>query len=228
MVLGFARDQGAEQPSQDVFVHETVMAKCSEETGSMLVRRPILLSPDGKYQTYAEIESRVTGISSCLNTSKLFVKRHGDENYLLVYREDPSEYECLNDIRITDWSPDSRYLLFDLIIGQWGSGWGDIIPLLYDTQEGTFTPEQWLAEAFSRYFGHKCYYLVWSKAFTPSGSVVLRIRPETELEGDLDPESCVKKEQLLLINPATHAITPFEGEDDFQRYGRILDEQPGK
>jgi len=228
MVVGYASDQGAEQPSQDVVVHETIMASCSEETGSMLVRRPILLSPDGKYQTFAEIESRITGISSCLNISKLFLKRPEDENFILVYREDTSEYERLNDVRIIDWSPNSRYLLIDLIIGQWGSGWGEIIPLLYDIQEGTLTPKQWLTKAFSRYFGYKCHYLVWSKAFTPSGSVVLRIRPETEVEGNLDPESCVKKEQLLLLDPVTHVITPFLGEDDFKRYGQIPDAPPGK
>jgi len=195
----------------------------------MLVRRPILLSPDRQNQAYAEIAAVAHGpLGQCANTTKLFVRRRGNKEFHLVYRQDPSEYELFNDIKIVDWSPDSRYLLAELGIGQWGSDFGGSTHLLYDAKSGAITPEEWLTKPFARHFGRKCLDLIESKGFADSGCVVLRIRPVKDEEGILDPESCVKKEQFLLIDPATHAISSLAGKYSVKRYGRLLDKQPNK
>jgi hypothetical protein len=189
----------------------------------MLVRRPTLLSPDGHNQAYAENAAEAHGpFGQCANTAKLFVRRPGDKGFSLAYHQDPSEYELFNDVKIIDWSPNSHYLLAELAIGQWGSDFGGSTPLLYDAQRGDVTPEKWLEGPFNSYFGHTCSHSVQSLGFDRSGSVVLKVRPTVDEERVLDPKSCVKKEQLVLLNPATRAIISPAGKCNVQRYGRIL------
>ena len=228
LVSASDRAQGPEQLPPRVVVSETSTATCYEPNssrvaGSMLVRRPIQLSPDGHNQAYAENAAVAYGpLGQCANTAKLFVKRSGDKEFRLAYHQDPSEYELFNDIIIADWSPDSRYLLAELTIGQWGSDFGGSTPLLYDAQSQTITADKWLDQTVISYFGHTCSYIVKSLGFVRSGSVVLKVRPTVDEEGVLDPESCVKKEQLVLLNPATRAITAFAGKYNVQHYGRML------
>jgi hypothetical protein len=234
LVAGNARDQSPEQLPPRVVLSETAMATCYEANsnrvaGSMLVRRPILLSPDGHHQAYAENIAVAHGhLGQCANSAKLFVRRPGDQEFRVAYHQAPREYDLFNDITIVDWSPDSHYLLAELAIGQWGSDFGGLTPLLYDAQSGAVTPEKWLDGAFNSYFGHTCSYIVGSLGFARSGSVVLKVRPTVDEEGVGDPESCVKKERLVLLNPATRAITLLAGKHKVQRYGRILKGQSGR
>lgn len=219
--------QGPEPLQPRVVISETATATCYEENssrvaGSMLVRRPTLLSPDGHNEAYAENAAVAHGpLGQCANTAKLFVRQPGNKEFRLIYHQEPSEYELFNDIEIVDWSPDSRYLLAELALGQWGSDFGGSTPLLYDARNGAVTPERWLDEEFNRYFGRTCSYVVKSLGFAPSGNVVLRVRPPVDEEGVLDPESCVRKEQLLLLSPGTHAITLPAAKYNVRRYGRI-------
>jgi len=214
-----------------VVVSETAMATCYEENssrvaGSMLVRRPTLLSPDGHNKAYAENAAVAHGpLGQCANTAKLFVRRPGEKDFRLAYHQDPSEYELLNDIRIVDWSPNSRYLLAQLEISQWGSDWGTSVPVLYDAQTGTVTPEDWLDSVLEIHFDNHCSLdpFVERLGFTPSGGVIIRIRPARDMvEGGLEPDSCIKTEQLFLLHPATHVIAPLAGKHKIQKYGHFV------
>jgi hypothetical protein len=118
-----ANAQGPKRLPEHVIVSETATADCYDKAsnklvGSMLVRRPVILSPDGKYQAYAENEAvayRGAG-AECVNTARLFVKGPGEKEFRLAYLQEPSLYTLFNEINIVDWSPDSRYLLAELTL----------------------------------------------------------------------------------------------------------------
>ncbi len=189
--------------------------------GSILVRRPVLVSPDGKYQAYAENEAvaRQGAGDECVNTAKLFVKGPSDEQFRLAYLQEPHLYELISQIDLIDWSPDSHYLLAELFIGQWASDFGGFSPLLYNAWDGVFSPENFVSTAFSIHVGHDCTYVSKTIGFAPDGGVVLKVHPNFDEEGIMDTASCVKEEGLWLLNKG---LTPLADTYKVRRYGRLL------
>jgi hypothetical protein len=74
--------------------------------------------------------------------------------------------------------------------------------------------------AFQQYLGHDCYYGEETLGFSPEGAVVLKVYPNFDEEGTLDPASCVKKEGLWLLS--TQGISPLPDTYKVLRYGRLL------
>ncbi len=221
-----ANAQGPKRLPGRVIVSERAFASCYDSAnqklvGSMLVRRPVLVSPDGKYQAYAENEAvaHLGGGAECVNTAKLFVKGPGDKEFRLAYLQEPHLYTLISQIDLIDWSPDSRYLLAELFIGQWASDFGGSSPLLYNAWDGVFSPENFVSTAFSIYVGRDCSYRSKTIGFASDGGVVLKIQPYFEEEGIIDPASCVKEEGLWLLNKG---LTPLADTYKVRRYGRLL------
>lgn len=226
LIAASANAQRPERLPERVIVSEKAFASCYDDSnqklvGSMLVRRPVLISPDGSYQAYAENEAVAyrRAEAECVNTAKLFVKGPGDKEFRLAYLQEPHLYELISQIDLIDWSPDSHYLLAELSIGQWGSDSGGFSPLLYNAWDGVFSPQDFVSTALSIHFGHDCYYGVQSLGFAPDGGVVLRIRPEVSEEGIMDPASCVKKEGLWVLH---NGLTSLADTYKVQRFGHLL------
>jgi hypothetical protein len=227
-----AEAQGPERLPERVIVSETATATCYDSTnqklmGSMLVRSPVFISQDGRYQAFVENEAVAHrgGGPECAHNAKLFVKGPDDKKFRLVYLQAPSTYELWNDIEIVDWSPDSRYLLAELFIGQWGSDWGAFSPLLYHAWDGVFSSQNMVDTALSYHFERDCDYRVKTLGFSPDGGVVLKIWPVFDEEGTLVPESCVKEEGLWLLKDG---LLPLAAAYGVQRYGRYLTQQSKK
>jgi len=231
LIAGNANGQRPEPLPERLIVSEKPFASCYDANyklvGSMLVRSPILVSPDGNYQAYAENEAvayRGGTWAECVNTSKLFVKGAGEKEFRLAYLEEPRVYNLLSLIGLVDWSPDSHYLFAELVVSQWGSDWGGSSPLLYNAWNGVFSPQDFVSTALSIHLGHDCYYRVQSLGFAPDGGVVLKIQPWFDEEGILDPASCVKKEGLWMLH---NGLTSLAGTYKVQRYGHPL-QDPGR
>ena len=206
-----------------IVVSDAQIATC-DESGPMVVRRPILVSPNG-HRAYAEILSNGHAGGACSNTSKLFVKLLHEKEFRIAYVQAPSKSADLNDIKIVDWSRNNRYLLADLVIGQWGSDFGGNIPILYDVQTGTLMRQVDFNAALKAYFDKQCSInpAIELLGFAPSSNVVIGVKPARDMvEGSLEPDSCIKSEQLLLLNSATHTISPYAGNSQIQKYGRTL------
>jgi hypothetical protein len=224
LIVSWGRDVlSRHRPPQPTIISPTKMATCYDEitgkvTGTMLVRRPVMVSPDGREQAYAVIEAVSNG-GGCESTSKLFVKRAGEKKFHLVLVEKPEEQELLNDIRLIDWSQDGRYLLIDLVIGQWGSDAGGIVPMVYDARRGAFWPRYKVRDALDARAGCICDFYVESAGFAPDDGVVLRIRSVFEIEGPLAQDSCVKKPGLWLLK---NTLVPLPDDYKVRHYGRLL------
>jgi hypothetical protein len=226
LVRGNALAQAAERSSARVVTSETATATCFDKTtqklvGSMLVRSRVFVSPDGNYEAYAENEAVAHSAGEqCVNTAKLFVKGPGEKGFRLVYLEEPTRYELFNNVKIVDWSPDNHHLLAELFVGQWGSDTGGNTPLLYDATDGVFNSKNVVATALSIRFGHDCAFVAQTMGFAADGGVVLKIRPSLdEVEGTVEPDSCVKQEGLWLLKDG---IKPLTGTYRVARYGRFL------
>jgi hypothetical protein len=76
---------------------ETATASCYDRAneklvGSMVVRSPVFVSPDGKYQAYTENEAvarQGSGLAECVNTARLFVQETGEDGFRLVFLQEP-------------------------------------------------------------------------------------------------------------------------------------------
>jgi len=190
----------------------------------MVVRRPVLVSPGG-HQAFAEILSNGHARGECTNTLKLFVKRLHESEFRIAYVQVPRESEDLKGINIVDWSPDNRFLLAELVIGQWGSDFGGRVPILYNSQTGTVTPEDWLDSALKSYFDNRCSLdpAIEGLGFISSGGLIIRIKPARDMiQGGIEPDSCFKAPELLLLNPVTNRIAVFAGKHKIEKYGRLL------
>jgi hypothetical protein len=225
LIAGYGNAQHPQRLPGRVVVSEKTFADCYDSNqklvGSMLVRRPVLVSPNGNYQAYAENEAiayRGAG-AECVTTAKLFVKGPADKDFRLVYLQEPHLYELISQIDLVDWSPDSHYLLAELFIGQQGSDFGGFSPLLYNAWDGVFSPENFVSTALSIHVGRDCPYVVQSLGFAPNGGVVLKVGPVIDEEGIMDPGSCVKGVGLWMLN---HDLTPLADTYKVQRYGHLL------
>ncbi len=210
-------------PLQTTVTSPTKLATCYDRitgkvTGTMLVRRPTLASPNGKWQAYAVIKA-VSEHGGCESTSRLFVRSSGEKQFHPVLVQKPKADQLLNDIRLIDWSRDSHYLLIDLVLGQWGSDAGGTVPLVYDAWKGTFWQRAKVRNAVHAQAGKLCDFYAASIGFAPDDGVVLRIRPVFEIEGPLERNSCVNKAGLWLLN---NGLEPLPENYHVRQYGRLL------
>ncbi len=226
LIAGNAIAQEPQRLPGRVIASEKAFATCYDTTGqkligSMLVRRPILVSPDGNYQAYAENEAVAYRRSDaeCVNTAKLFVKGPGEKEFRLVFLQEPRSDELISQIDLIDWSSDSHFLLAELFIGQWASDSGGFSPLLYNAWDGVFSREDFVSTAFSIKVGHVCYFRSEMLGFSPGGGMVLKIHPEIDEEGFMDPDSCVKKDGLWLLD---NGLTALPDTYNVQHYGHLL------
>lgn len=111
----------------------------SKDYRSRSVQSPVFTSPDGRTRAYVRVtatakEKNAEGTEQCLNESTLFVATGAE--YGVAYRElGVTQGPQGNAIQIVDWSPDSKYLLLDLLTWWYESECCNHVLLLYSPSQ---------------------------------------------------------------------------------------------
>lgn len=228
--------QGA--PTKEVVSNDR-LATCFDErtgafAGSMQVRNEVLVAPDGGHRAYTlnlatgdiRIPSNTPGgwlAPECANITRIFVADGRGKDFRLALTILPTEATLLNAAWVVDWSPDSRYLLFRLLLSQWGSDFGVIDALLYDARSNTFTDPELAYQAFKKRSGRDCVLgSVLPLGFSPEGKVVLKAGPAYPPENDEpEPNSCLQKSGTWLYDPATGNLTECPDNYQVKRFAKF-------
>jgi hypothetical protein len=166
--------------------NDTSFVSCFKEpVGSRLARGSVLVSPDGRFRAYTEVEARAVKVGDdfeCVNRSRLYVGV-GSRPYENVFMEEPRIYMQGNSLTLVDWSPDSRYLLMQLFDFQYESDAASPSVLVYDTQYQYFLSPQ-VDDMFGRYFNKTCNVRADPLGFSPQGAIVLKAANWVEVDGE--------------------------------------------
>ncbi len=241
-------DATAEEASVKVLVSNNRLATCYVEqtggfAGPMLVRSQVLVAPDGEHRGYTEslagggvkLPSATGGWLSpeCANITKLFVASKREQEFKQALTVTPTEYTLGNAIRLVDWSPDSRYLLFELFLFQWGSDFGGRDLVLYDAQSGSSSDPQRPYEAFKKWAGRGCSATIEPLGFSGEGKVVLKVWPSYPIapesnEPVTESDSCLKKPGIWLYDPGTGSLRELPDSYKVEHFGRFERGSPQK
>lgn len=230
-----ARAQAPTRLPERVTVSQTsFFATCYDKItgrlkGSEIVRSPMYVSADGKYRAYTENEAE--GFNrpedskaewhECVSTARLFVAGPGDKNFRLVFLQRPILDTLDNSLEIIDWSPDSRYLLLELGLGQWGSDFAGSFVILFDAYYHVFWPREFVDQSWIDHKGRRCSSVIGARGFSREGDIVLNIGPYFSAgETEPDPDSCEERTQLWVFDRATRTFTALPQEYKVQRFGR--------
>jgi len=206
----------------------TRQVSCFDDTGATIKsqreRSDVLVSPDGRYRAYTEVEVSAASreaIPACTNTSLVYLAASG-RPFRAIYKEAPTNDESGNGIELIDWSADGRYLLFSVARWVYESHFWDYKLILYDTRLDVFhRPDQ--NRIFDQYFKKKCTIELWGVGFASENQVVFRARDSGNLEyveidegeAAADALRCVKQPGLWLLEwqrgrlrqlPANHLV----------------------
>jgi len=234
LLLIFSPCAGAaqEQPENQAKVSKDGFASCFDAQtgglkGSEVVRTPVLISADGKWRAYAQSEALASGPEAngpdCENTSKLYIAGPESKGFQCVHTVKPQEQQLLNAIVPVDWSPDGRFLLMNEFLGQWGSDFGEFLVRTYDVLTGAVSDERLVERAVTKHAGKKCEFENSAKGFSPSGAIVIEIEPVRDEEGPLVPDTCVKVESLLLLDPDRVVVSALPAGYKVQQYGKFAE-----
>lgn len=165
---------------------DTSFVTCFKEpVGSRLARGPVLVSPDGRFRAYTEVEARAVKVGddvACVNRSRLYVGV-GSQPYENVFIEEPRLYMQGNALTLVDWSPDSRYLLMQLFDFQYASDAASPSVLVYDTRYQYFLSPV-VDDVFGRHFNKTCNVRADPLGFSPQGTIVLKAANWVEMDGE--------------------------------------------
>jgi hypothetical protein len=141
-------------------------ATCYDEStgkliGSQKSRTSVLISPDGRYQAYAEsqavaLRTENGGSEKCQNTSKLFVAGPNSQNFHAVLVIKPLRERHGNSIDLVDWSPTGHRLLLAEGAWEWGSELFGIFTRIYDADSETLSSGTLIERTFLKYIGRHC------------------------------------------------------------------------
>jgi hypothetical protein len=97
---------------------------------------PVLLSPNGENAAYVKVRLSLDGPVGCSNETELFVRSGKNGIFKRVVDMRSSEQYSGNGIKLVDWSPDSNYLLLEILRWQYASDAGAYERLgLYDVHD---------------------------------------------------------------------------------------------
>jgi hypothetical protein len=186
---------------------------------SQAARSPVLSSPDGNRDAYAEAKARWVG--SCVNTSALFV-RDKDGAYQLVFLQEPTEELVGNGIRLIDWSKDGTQLLFEVIRWQDGSDAGPSNDIwIYNATTGVFTAAP--IEHIFKSFGAGCFTTVEPLGFSTTGTVAMHFsaKQDVDEEGKIVSPKCDKKCGTWLFDPRRNNLKQTSADYSVPKWGKV-------
>ncbi len=209
-------------------MNDTSYITCGEKPAiSRTVRGDVFISPDGKLRAYVEVEATAvhpqkspgyTG-PACVNSSRLFVAGQ-DNQFKLVFLQEPTDTEPGNSLRIVDWSQDSRELLLQLAQWQYDSPGVARSPVVYDTL-WTYFQQPEMAQVFGKHFGMDCGADVHVLGFLPEGKIAIETKPLTpESEEVLGVQSCSKKKSQWQLTIGSETLAPLPQTAKIQHYAK--------
>jgi len=108
---GLAQQVGEKEESrQDP--HQEAIVDCAK-VGVRSAKSKVFASPDCKSSAYVETIAETLPNGGCVNQSSLYLKFDGESAFRLVVLQSPEEMQLGNNFIFIDWSPDSRYILFE-------------------------------------------------------------------------------------------------------------------
>jgi hypothetical protein len=147
-----------------------------------------IAAPRTNRVAFARVRAETGPDSWCRNTSELFIADSASHEFQSVWRLRAGDLEG-NGIKLIDWSPDGRYLLFDLAQWPYTHRWGNSV-MVYDVDLKIASTLE-----TSRVFRGEpqdCFREVRGIGFTPNSQVVIRATSIVDYEYGTDE----------VINPA--------------------------
>jgi hypothetical protein len=189
----------------------------------------VLVSADGHFRAYAESEATASetsdaSIPQCQNISKLLVAQSAE--FRMVLELKPSAEALGNRIGLIDWSPSGHRLLVAQGLWQYGSDAGETLARIYDGDTAKLSADGFVEEAFCRKFGRKCIGVFQPVSFSREGGAVINARPYFDGEDEPRTESCIQKEGLGEVDPATLVVHQWAPSYRVRDYGRIMSGNP--
>jgi hypothetical protein len=208
-------------------------ASCYDEATGKIIgteqrRTAVIVSPDGRYQAYAESEAIPSQMTKnngaeCQSTSKLFVAGPNSLEFLPVLVVSPLPERHGNDIELVDWSPVGHQLLLLQGWWEWGSDVAGNRIRVYDADTHKLSRESLVEDYFSKHFGRSCAVTFRAVGFSSAGKVLLRAEPWFDFGEDTPAaDSCVEKPGLWLIDFAGLAVNQLQDDYQVQHYGKIM------
>jgi hypothetical protein len=205
------------------------LVTCGEKPplASHTVRSNVLVAPDQKHRSYAEVEAmalypqRPPGYAGplCVNNSRLFVADGGD--FKLRFLQEPADVENGNALRLVDWSADSRRLLAEIAEWQYEQPGVNRSVLVFDSRTGTFQQPD-LTRSLAKSYGHDCAMNLRVLGFGAQSAIVLEAQPLTpEEEEVLGASSCTKKRTFFELDRATENLVSMPEMPKVQRNAKI-------
>lgn len=163
--------------------HERIIDCAGLAVGTRHVRSSVISSPDLKSSAYTETTAEQPKVGQCVNESRLYIKFEGQSNFRLVVLQSPEEQNLGNKFILIDWSADSRYVLFERMLFQYGSDAPpDIEPELYAVS-GRYLRGVALNQIDKQWQERECLLYLRPAGFTLNGNVII----EEEIHPYIDP-----------------------------------------
>jgi hypothetical protein len=193
--------------------------------GSRTSRTSVLVSPDGRFQAYAESDAVAPGLANrpeCSNTSRLLVAGRDSRKFQIVLTIETSPESLGNGIDLIDWSPKGHRLLLAQGSWQYFSDVGETRVRIYDADSGSLSSGSIVDEAFSRYVRKTCAGIFQPVGFSSSGKIIVTAAPFFEVGEDKPAgDSCVQKKGFWLIDSAIPTLSQLPDNYRVERYAKV-------
>lgn len=206
--------------------------KNEDHPKSRLVRSPVLVSPDGLYRAYVEVEATAFKPKDeatyagplCFNDSRLFVDGPAGKSFKIVYSDSPKVLEG-NSIKLVDWSADGKSLLVETAQWEYESEGIYTEFFIFSVDSGA-TAEPDLMAMLAARFGKDCYSENTVLGFTSTRAVVVAVEPDADEIGLANgAKSCVRRKTLITLDltsaPAS-SVHILPANKKILQYGRFL------
>ena len=186
-----------------------------------VLRTPVLVSPDGRLGTYAEIESSFDENASppCRTNARLLVSS-GKLPFETAFVEKTSkEDDAAVSLGPIAWSRNSRWLVVERAAGYYASDFGAVDFVLYDSNTKKSTTPDVLG-AIAKKMGKHCVLTYRSfGGFDGRNRLILRIADWQN--ADERQTTCIEGTAEWLFDPVTAEVQPSSGRPRF-RANRLL------
>lgn len=197
---------------------------------SRIARSPVLLSPDGRFAAYAEIQifsvlaEDPDASPPCAHESKVFLVAPDSDEFHAIYAHLPRDEATGNNVWLVDWSPDGRTLLFGEAEWQYETEYYARTYRLHDALANTPLALN-LDPVLENLFEADCAVESHLMGFAEDGRLVLAVVPVVEEDFERLPDeeepppSCVDNEVLFFLNSGSNKITPAPEGYAISRFG---------